>query len=254
MKNFIKKSLVLPAALSLSAVPALTSCGESEFHALSEEKQIEYVENYMRETYNEEWKATGILGRTEKLGKKIPAGMFISTLENSNSGDVVCMWITSSGQIFEDRFMLRMRQPAKDYLVNAVETALPDAKAFAFVTIDYPELNGDYRKDGNVEPLLTETNLNIEVEIYTGKDKPFKSEDIQKLTSALKDVQFDSIGIWICDDTDITSTEKNNSQLKLSGQKKWQISKDEKGRCTCKSVENGDSVEADEEESEEPTE
>jgi hypothetical protein len=254
MKNFIKKSLVLPTVLSLSAVPALTSCGESEFHALSEEKQIEYVENYMRETYNEEWKATGILGRTEKLGKKIPAGMFVSTLENSESGDVVCMWITSTGQIFEDRFMLRMRQPAKDYLVNAVETALPNTKAFAFVTIDYPELYGDYRKDGNVEPLLTEPNLNIEVEIYTGKDKPFKSEDIQKLTSALKDVQFDSIGVWICEDTDITSTEKNNSQLKLSGQKKWQISKDEKGRCTCKSVENGDNVESDEEESEETIE
>ena len=254
MKKFKCRSMVLTAAVTLLALPVMTSCGDSEFHSLSEEKQIEYVENYMRETYNEEWKATGILGRTEKLGNKIPAGMFISTLENSDSGDVVCMWITSSGQIFEDRFMLRMRQPAKDYLVNAVETALPDAKAFAFVTIDYPELNGDYRKDGNVEPLLTESNLNIEVEVYTGKDKPFKSEDIQKLTSALKDVQFDSIGIWICDDTDITSTGKNNSQLKLSGQKKWQISKDEKGRCTCKSVENGDSVEADEEESEEPTE
>lgn len=249
MKKAVKRSLVLSTALNMITATALTSCGDSGFHALSEEKQIEYVENYMRETYNEEWKATGILGRTEKLGGKIPAGMFISTLENSASGDVVCMWITPSGEIFEDRFMLRMRQPAKDYLVNAVETAVPDCKAFAFVTIDYPELSGDYRKDGAIAPLLTEQNLNIQLEVFTGKDKPFHAKDIQLVTAALKDVQFDSVGVWICDERNIKNTGKNNSELKLTGKKKWQLSKDEKGRYSCREI-----LEGEKEEQEQPEE
>jgi len=244
----MKKSSLAAFLAGVIAAASLTSCGETEFHALSEEKQIEYIEKYMMDTYNEKWEASGVLTRTEKFAKKIPAGMFLSTLNNPDYDDTVIMWITSDGRIFENRFMLRMREPAKKYLINKVEGVLPDTKVFAFITVEYPELYGDYRKTGNVEPFLTEPNLNIELEVFSGKDKPFKSDDIQTLASALKEVQFDNVQIWNCDITDINSTELNNSQLKLEGKKVWNMTKSENGKFSCTRADESSSAEPETEE------
>ena len=142
------------------------------------------------------------------------------------------MWITPDGNIFENRFMLRMREPAKEYLVNKVEGAVPNCKAFAFIIIDYPELYGDYRKTGNIEPLLTEPNLNIEIEIYCSSDDPFKSEDIQTLTRTLKEVQFDHIDIWNTN-YDINTPDITSSVMKLDADHIWKIEKFENGKYSC---------------------
>jgi len=212
----------------------LSSCGKSGFYALSDEKKTEYAEQYMLDTYGEEWTANGIITRTEKLADKIPSGMYVTTLDNPETGDVVIMWLSSEGEVFEDRFMLRMREPAKAYLVKKIQTALPDTRVFAYITIDYPELYGDYRKTGNIEPLLTEPNLYIRIEVFSGSDRPFKSEDIQTLASALKDVQFDIVNIWECDEKNITGTLKTDSELKISSRKKWYLKKDSNGKFECR--------------------
>lgn len=231
--SFRKLSFALISSV-LTAV-LLSSCGDVRFTDLSDEKKIEYIQNYMKETYDEDWTAYSVLQRTEKLGNKIPAGSFITSLTSDSTGDVVNMWITPDGEIFENRFMLRMREPAKEYLVKTVENAVPGVKAYAFVTIEYPELFGDYRHDGNVEPLLTEPNLNIEVEVYAGTNYTFRSEDIQPLISALSGVQFDSVDIWQCSEN-VDGTLKENSELKLNARKMWHITKDANGKFACTKV------------------
>lgn len=231
LKKHLTKKLGLTALLCASSL-FFCSCGETKFSELSEERQREYAEEYMRTTYDEEWIASGVIRRTDLFADKFPAGMFITTLDNRATGDTVNMWITPDGNIFENRFMLRMRDPAKEYLVDLVEKTIPYCKAYAFIIIDYPELYGDYRKTGNIEPLLTEDNLNIEVEIYCSTSEPFKSEDIQNLTQALTNVQFDHIDIWNTSQ-DIRESEIENTVLKLNAEHVWKIEKLSNGKLSC---------------------
>lgn len=229
--KFSFRHIFLSAILCVSSF-SLFSCGDAKFSELSEERQREYAEEYMRNTYNEEWSASGVIGRTDMFADKFPSGMFISTLENHDTGDVINMWITPDGEIFENRFMLRMREPAKQYIVDLVENAVPYCKAYSFIIIDVPELIGDYRKDGNIEPLLTEQNLNIEIEIYCSSSEPFKSDDIQKLMQELKDVQFDHLDIWNTSH-DIHEFEVENTVLKEGAQHVWKIEKYTNGKYSC---------------------
>lgn len=225
------RNIAVSAFLMFSSV-LFSSCGETKFSDLSEDRQREYAEEYMRTTYNEEWTASGIIGRTDLFAGKFPNGMFISTLENSKTGDSINMWITPEGDIFENRFMLRMREPAKQYIVDAVQKTVPYCKAYSFIIIDYPELIGDYRHTGNVEPLLTEPNLNIEIEIFCSRKEPFKNDDIQKLMKELKDIQFDHLDIWNTSQ-DINQEGVENTVLKTDSTHVWKIEKYENGKYSC---------------------
>ncbi len=229
LKNLISKFLVF--SLALSAAASVTSCGEERFYALSEEKKREYIEEYMRTTYDEEWTATGVILRTDKFAEKFPSGLFISALDNTRTGDTINMWITPEGDIFENRFMLRMREPAKQYVNELVEKTVPYCKAYTFITIDYPELYGDYRKTGNTEPLLTEPNLNIKIELYCSSSEPFNSEDMQKITKALEAVQFDSLDVWNTA-YDIREPGVENTVLKDKAKHVASVKKFENGKCS----------------------